>query len=445
MVELFSEKTEKALLGLLILKPSLLKRIIGSIQPTDFYNKKNQLVFQAILNSFKKHNSSDEVLVIEELSILIPGSKDDIFSYVAELISYSGIETNIDKYVNIIKEKQQTRALESTLKESIDIVSTSGTSVSELIGQVESKIFNVTKNRELKDFKNINSLTEEYQIKMKRMNEEGYQEGLRTKIASLDEKIGGLKDGEFIIVAARPSMGKTAFALEISKNISFSKNVGLFSLEMPAEQLIKRMVSSESMIDQRDFNKMSQMSQMSKARLVSGFEKIGKLNLWIDDSATLKIGELSWKARKLNDLHNLDLIVIDYLQLIESENRLGDNRQQAISDISRQLKALARELEIPIIALSQLSRRVEQREDKRPQMSDIRESGAIEQDADIIMFLYREDYYKHDNNSLKKPMSDLEVIISKHRNGPTGIVRLGLDLTYGKISSMNSMYNKKGS
>lgn len=441
-VELFSEKTERALLGLLIVKPELVKQVVGSINPEHFYFKKNQLVFTAILNSFKKHNSSDQVLVIEEYLLLTSDSKENVFSYVAQLMDDAGIKTNIDKYINIIREKQQTRSLESTLKESINIVSTSSSSVSELIGQVESKIYNVTKNRELKDFKNIDDLTEEYQLKMKKMEEEGYQEGIRTKITSLDQKIGGMKDGEFIIVAARPSMGKTAFALEIAKNVSVSKNVGLFSLEMPSEQLIKRMISSESMIEQKDFNKMSQMSQMSNARLVSSFDKIRKLNLWIDDSATLKMGELSWKARKLNDLHSLDLIIIDYLQLIESENKNGENRQQAISDISRQLKGLARELEIPIIALSQLSRKVEQREDKRPQMSDIRESGAIEQDADIIMFLYREDYYKHDDHSSKKPMSDLEVIISKHRNGPTGIVRLGLDLKYGKVSSMNSIYKK---
>ncbi len=441
--KLFSEKTERALLGLLISKPHLTKRVTGTINPGDFYFKENNLVFQAILNSFKIHNSADEILIAEELSILSSESKEKMFSYITELIMDSGIETNIEKYINIIKEKQQTRSLESTLKESISIVSSSsGNSVSELIGQVESKIYNVTKNRELKDFKNVNILTEEYQLKMKKMSEEGYQEGLRTKITSLDKKIGGLKDGEFIIVAARPSMGKTAFALEIAKNISVAKNVGFFSLEMPAEQLIKRMISSESMIEQREFNKMSQMSQISNARLTTSIDKIRRLNLWIDDSASLKIGELSWKARKLNSLHNLDLIVIDYLQLIESETNTRDNRQQAIADISRQLKGLARELKIPIIALSQLSRRVEQREDKRPQMSDIRESGAIEQDADIIMFLYREDYYKHDEQSTKKPMSDLEVIISKHRNGPTGIVRLGLDLTYGKISSMNSMQRK---
>ncbi len=441
--KLFSEKTERALLGLLISKPHLTKRVTGTINPGDFYFKENNLVFQAILNSFKIHNSADEILIAEELSILSSESKEKMFSYITELMMDSGIETNIEKYINIIKEKQQTRSLESTLKESISIVSSSnGNSVSELIGQVESKIYNVTKNRELKDFKNVNILTEEYQLKMKKMSEEGYQEGLRTKITSLDKKIGGLKDGEFIIVAARPSMGKTAFALEIAKNISVVKNVGFFSLEMPAEQLIKRMISSESMIEQREFNKMSQMSQISNARLTTSIDKIRRLNLWIDDSASLKIGELSWKARKLNSLHNLDLIVIDYLQLIESETNTRDNRQQAIADISRQLKGLARELKIPIIALSQLSRRVEQREDKRPQMSDIRESGAIEQDADIIMFLYREDYYKHDEQSTKKPMSDLEVIISKHRNGPTGIVRLGLDLTYGKISSMNSMQRK---
>jgi len=293
-VELFSEKTERALLGLLVSKPELTKRVIGSLNPQDFYFKQNGFVFEAILKSFEKHNSADEILIIEELSFLTTDSKDKIFNYITELMIDCGIETNIEKYINIIKEKQQARSLQTTLRESMDMVSTSGAnSVSELIGQVESKIYNVTKDRELKDFKDIDILTEEYQLKMKRMEEEGFQEGILTRIPSLDQKIGGLKDGEFIIVAARPSMGKTAFALEIAKNISVTKNVGLFSLEMPSEQLIKRMVSSESMIDQRNFNKMSQMSQISNARLISGFEKIRKLNLWIDDSPSLKMGELA--------------------------------------------------------------------------------------------------------------------------------------------------------
>ena len=441
--ELYSEKTEKALLGLLITNPNLIKIVVGNIESPDFYFKDNELIFQSLLNSFAKLNTSDKVLLLEELSIISDKPKKEWIDYFSVLIMEKGLESNIEKYTHIIKEKQQARLLKKTLEESVKMVSSGTNSVSELIGQVESKIFGVTKNRKLKDFSDIATLTNEFQIKMKKMEEEGYQDGIKTQISSLDSKIGGLKGGEFVVIAARPSMGKTAFALEIAKNVSRTKNVGLFSLEMPSEQLIKRMISSESMMGQEKFREMKNMSQISSARMNSAIDIVKNLNLWIDDSATLKVGELSWKVRKLNDLHNLDLVIIDYLQLIDSNEKLSENRQQAISEISRQLKALARELDIPVIALSQLSRRVEQREDKRPQMSDIRESGAIEQDADLIMFLFREDYYNHSENETDiKAISDLEVIISKHRNGPTGIVRLGLDLRYGKISTMHTIYKR---
>jgi len=441
-VELFSEKIEKALLGLLISKPILTKKIVGLIDAEDFYFNNHKAVFKAIFDTFQKHNSADEILITEELVLLSSLPKNEIISFIADLMVEKGLESNIDKYVSVIKEKKEIRSLEKSLKESVDLVTNTGTSISDLIGQVESKIYEIGKNRKFKDFKNIIELTSEYELKMKQIDENGFQDGLRTKITFLDEKIGGLKNGEFIIIAARPSMGKTAFALEIAKNISTSKNVGFFSLEMPSEQLIKRLISSESNIDQRKFNKVSKMNQLEQARLNSGIQKIKSLNLWIDDSPSLKTGELAWKARRLNDIHNLDLIIIDYLQLIEGDSNSSDNRQQAVSDISRQLKSLARELDIPVISISQLSRRVEQREDKRPQMSDIRESGAIEQDADIIMFLYREDYYKHgEDNLINQEMSDLEVIISKHRNGPTGVVKLRLSLKYGKISSMGANTN----
>ncbi len=442
-IELFSEKTERALLGLLIFKPELSKRVVGLISSTDFYFKENALIFTAFLNCFSKMGTVDEILLIEELSSMSNKSKNEWVDYVSLLILEKGLESNVEKYTLLIKEKQQTRALEETLKESVSIVSEGTESVSELIGKVETKIFNVTKNRELKDFLNVETLTSDYQMKVKKMEQEGFQDGLKTKIGPLDEKIGGLKGGEFIVLAGRPSMGKTAVALEIGKNISESHNVGIFSLEMPSEQLIKRMISSEAMIDQKQINRVSTMNQISQNRVESAINKIKGLNLWIDDSATLKVGELAWKARKLNDLHNVDLIIIDYLQLINSESNNADNRQQAISDISRQLKSLARELDIPVIALSQLSRNVEKREDKRPQMSDIRESGAIEQDADLIMFIFREDYYKQkEENTQTKPISDLEIIISKHRNGPTGIVKLGFDLSHGKIKAIHTTYNK---
>lgn len=441
--KLFSESTEKALLGLLVSKPDLSKSVAGRLNVIDFYSKDNALVFEAIIRSLDFNGSSDEILVLEELTKISKKDKKYWVTYLLELSFEKGLESNIDKYVDLILEKKQARDLETTLIDSVKLIGEGGNSVSELIGHVETKIQDVTRKKELKDFSDVNTLTNEFTLKLKKMEEEGYQDGLRTKISVLDEKIGGLKGGQFVVVAARPSMGKTAFSLEIAKNIAMDKNVGFFSLEMPTDQLITRLISSESMIDSNLITRMSSLNQMAAQRVQFAIEKIKKLNLWIDDSPSLKIGELTWKARKLNSLHNLDMIIIDYLQLIESENKSGDNRQQVISDISRQLKSLSRELDVPVIALSQLSRRVEQREDKRPQMSDIRESGAIEQDADIIMFLYREDYYKQKDSTNEAPISELEVIISKHRNGATGIAHLGLDLKFGKISNISTTYRKE--
>jgi len=278
-VELFSEKIEKALLGLLISKPILTKKIVGLIDAEDFYFNNHKAVFKAIFDTFQKHNSADEILITEELVLLSSLPKNEIISFIADLMVEKGLESNIDKYVSVIKEKKEIRSLEKSLKESVDLVTNTGTSISDLIGQVESKIYEIGKNRKFKDFKNIIELTSEYELKMKQIDENGFQDGLRTKITFLDEKIGGLKNGEFIIIAARPSMGKTAFALEIAKNISTSKNVGFFSLEMPSEQLIKRLISSESNIDQRKFNKVSKMNQLEQARLNSGIQKIKSLNL----------------------------------------------------------------------------------------------------------------------------------------------------------------------
>ncbi len=437
---LHSEQAEKLLLGLLISNNQLVSKVAGLINSDDFFILENQELYQAINNSFQKHSSADSPFLLEELVLISSKSKGQWIDYISEISLEKGVENNIEKYVELIKEKKQTRELKNTLINSVDLVEKGGNSISNLIGQVESKIQDITRQRELKDFENIESLTQEFLLKMKQQQEEGYQSGLRTGYPALDRSLGGLKGGQFIVVAARPSMGKTAFSLEIAKNIALKGNkVGFFSLEMPSDQLILRMLSSESMIDPKTmFSPNTSLNQMQLERLNYAKSKIKSMEMRIDDSATLKIGELAWKARKAKEQDGLDLIIIDYLQLIDSESNGGESRQQIISDISRQLKAIARELDIPVIALSQLSRRVENRDNKRPMMSDIRESGAVEQDADIIMLLYREDYYKSDEDKNKTSHNVLEVIIGKNRNGATGSVKLVLDLAHGKLMSLTN-------
>ncbi len=436
---LHTEQAENKLLGLVLSNNSLMTKIAGLIDSVDFYFKENQILFEAIELAFKKHSSADTPFLLEELLILSPKSKEEWMNYFGKLITEKGLEPNLEKYIELIKEKRQARDLKETLASSVEMVTSGGDSVTNLIGHVESRIQDITRQRDLKDFEDIESLTNEFIIKMKKIEEEGISSGTKTGIPPLDKMMGGMQPGQFIIVAARPSMGKTAFALEIAKNVAKGKKkVGFFSLEMPADQIILRMISSESTINSRRiFQPNVSLSHNEIMRLDNAQNIVKGMSMRIDDSATLKISELAWKARKAKETEGLDLIVIDYLQLIDSDStNSNESRQQVISDISRQLKAIARELEIPVISLSQLSRKVESRDNKRPMMSDIRESGAIEQDADIIMFLYREDYYKKDEDKASHSHSDLEVIIGKNRNGQTGTVKLGIDLEHSKIVTL---------
>ncbi len=433
---LHSQQAENRLLGILINDYSQMRKIAGLLEPTDFFIQENQNIFKAIDSCIQKGYDSDLTFLIEELRVLSNKSPSEWMNYFSTLTLEKGIVSNIENYVNLILEKRQARDLKSTLEDSSKKVDIGGATVFELIDQVETKIQDITKTRELKDFEPIENLTNEYLLKMQKIAEDGIQTGIKTGISLLDESIGGFQPGQLVIIAARPSMGKTAFALEMAKGVARKKKVGFFSLEMPADQLILRLMSSEAKINSRKIfqqNNVEQLDQQKQMRIDAAKESVKKLNMRIDDSASLKISELVWKARKAKETDGLDMIIIDYLQLIDSNAANTESRQQVISDISRQLKALARDLEIPVIALSQLSRRVESREDKKPMMSDIRESGAIEQDADIIMFLYREDYYKKAEHKTDSQSSDLEVLIRKNRNGKTEDLKMKIHLEYGSI------------
>lgn len=432
----YSEQSEKKLLGLLLKDNQLVTRVAGLIEPADFFDRNHQLLFEGINNSFSKHGNADSALLVEELTLISTLKKEDWLVILSNLIVEKGIESNIEKYVELIKDKRHIRDLRTSLQQAGVMVEKGGESVSSLIGDIEGKIKQISDQKELKDFESMESITNEFLLKMKRIEEEGIQPGIRTGLPRLDQSIGGFQEGQFIIIAARPSMGKTAFALDIAKHMAKNgQRVGFFSLEMPNDQLVMRMLSSESMIKSKSmFNSKYPLNQISRERLEVSSNSISNMTMRIDDSSTLKVGELAWKARKAKEQEGLDIIFIDYLQLVDTETK-SESRQQQVSEISRQLKALARELKIPVVALSQLSRSVEGRTDKRPMLSDLRESGAIEQDADIIMFLYRDDYYKSKDEQTSAEHQELEVSIGKNRNGSTGKVILGIDLEHGKISS----------
>ncbi len=434
---LHSEHAENQLLGILISDASKMKDLVGYLEPTDFFLLDNQILFAAMINSYEKHGSTDSTFLLEELGILSDRKKDDWLNYFSNLILEKGLVTNIESYVGLIKEKKQSRDLKTTLDESALRVSKGQDSITDLIGDVEAKMQDITRQKGLKDFEKISVLTEEYLLKLSEIEENGITTGLKTGINDLDKLTGGLQPGQFVIVAARPSMGKTAFALHIARHVASKKSVGFFSLEMPADQLILRMISADSSLTSQKITGQTgePLSQNAKVKLDVSKEKIKSLNMRIDDSPSLSISELVWKARKAKATDGLDLIIIDYLQLINASSNNVESRQQALSEISRQLKALARELEIPVIALSQLSRKVESRENKRPMMSDIRESGAIEQDADIIMFLYRDVYYKETQNKKEANADDFEVLVKKNRNGEVKDLHMKINLSFGQIHS----------
>lgn len=434
-----SEETEKAILGLLISNPLLITKCSGKLKIEHFYNSDYQLVYQILLENFENANKIDSTILIDLLSKTKSGKNTKYWKQIIfEVLFDKGIEANLLEYIQNILDKKQLRDLDLTLKNSINEIISNQNNPQQIIEKIEGSIFSVTKDRELKDFLKINDLADIYVDKLNRMKEQGYQEGIRVKLNYFDNMIGGFKNGELIILAGRPSMGKTATALQFIFNISKQKNVALFSLEMPSEAIIQRFISNDSMVSQDELRNYDKLNQNKLLRIDNSLATLRSRKIWIDDKAGIKIGELVWKIRKLNSDVGLDIVFVDYLQLIESENVRYESRQESISNISRAIKSLARELSIPIVALSQLSRKVESREEKRPMMSDLRESGAIEQDADVVLLLYRPKYYNNNDNNFKDNIvEELEIIIAKNRNGKTGIVNLDINMEIGKITSSN--------
>ena len=424
-----SVKLERALLGLILVNASSINKIRGYIVSADFFDKKNIIVFQTFMDIIDEGNEIETTLVIHKLEKNEQLKAIGGDTYIMDLIESAGMESNIPKYIKEIADKAQLRKVKLVVKELQQEIDKSSADASDILEKVEQGILTATRDVKQKDFQDAESVVDN---SLKKIEERAAQDGisgLPTEIPSLDVITSGLQKGDLIIVAARPSMGKTAFALNLAANIAKQSNVAFFSLEMPAEQLMNRILSFTGFIDGNKLKDSNKLTSDDWKKLYVASSKAKKLNLYIDDSAGVKLSELVWKAKKLSKNAGLDMIVIDYMQLITVGSGSSDNRQAEVSAISRTLKMLARELEIPVIALSQLSRKVEQRENKTPMMSDLRESGAIEQDADIIMFLYREAYYKKEEADKSHQATD--VIIAKHRNGAIGSISLSFNPQIG--------------
>lgn len=443
-----SKEAEQALLGGLLVYPNAITTVIElGLQPQDFHLVANQKMFTAILECANQNKVIDVNTVVTQLNDTQQLSTVGGVDFVLNLARNAAASVNTPGYVQIIQEKAQLRALIESSNLIIEKAQ-SGESIDDILDYSEAGLLNVTRNRRTTDFREGSEVVNEVIKTITNLSDQKSAiTGLETAYKQLDNITHGLQRGDLILLAARPSMGKTAFALNVAMNaaIKSKKAIAIFSLEMPAEHLMQRMLSARSMV-KSDYLRTGRLSNNDWNALHMAANDLRQTKIFIDDSATIRMSEIFSKCRKLATEYPLGLIVIDYIQLISSHGH-SDNRQQEVSMISRQLKGLARELEVPVVALSQLSRRVEMREEKRPILSDLRESGSLEQDADIVMFLYREAYYAR-NTDDEQPSGTttepIEVSISKHRNGALGTVRLGFQANINRFFEQTTHQSREG-
>ncbi|KOP71604.1 DNA helicase [Bacillus sp. FJAT-21945] len=432
-------EAEQAVLGAIFLEPSSLTLASEILIPEDFYRAAHQKIFNIMLKLNDQGKAVDLVTVTEELSAAKLLEDTGGVSYLSELAGSVPTAANIEYYAKIVEEKSLLRRLIRTATSIAQDGYAREDEVEVLLGEAEKNILEVAQRKNAGAFHNIKDvLVRTYDNIEVMHNRKGDITGIPTGFAELDKMTAGFQRNDLIIVGARPSVGKTAFALNIAQNVATKteENVAIFSLEMGAEQLVMRMLCAEGNIDAQRLRTGS-LTDDDWGKLTMAMGSLSNAGIFIDDTPGVRITEIRSKCRRLKQEHGLGMILIDYLQLILGSGRSGENRQQEVSEISRSLKALARELQIPVIALSQLSRGVEQRQDKRPMMSDIRESGSIEQDADIVAFLYRDDYY--DKESEDKNI--IEIIIAKQRNGPVGTVQLAFVKEYNKFVNLERRYD----
>ena len=415
-------EAEQAIIGSMLTDRDAVISAIEILKPDDFYREDNKTIYESILNLYNRSEPIDIITVRAELESM--GKLDNVggLEYLAELPEKVPTTANAMKYIKIVEEKSALRKLIKTANEIIELGYNPTEEVDDIMEGAEKKIFNIMQDKEQKGYSPLKDVLVESFTKLEELyNRKQHITGVPSGFTDLDYRTAGFHGSELILIAARPAMGKTAFALNIATNAALKANVpvAVFSLEMSKEQLVNRILCSESMVDSNKV-RTGKLEEDDWTKLAGTIGPLSEAEMYIDDTPGINIMEIRAKCRKLKIEKNIGLVVIDYLQLIQGTGKRGGSREQEISEISRSLKILAKELDVPVIALSQLSRAAEQRPDHRPMLSDLRESGAIEQDADIVMFLYRDDYYNQDSE--KKGIA--EVIIAKHRGGSTGTVEL---------------------
>lgn len=432
-------EAEQAVLGSIFFDETIFPEILGILNEHDFYSNKHKIIFNVMKKIADQDMNIDFITARNELSLQQNLENVGGIDYLLTLVDFVPTAANAVYYANIVLEKSVLRKLIQTATKIVQAGYEQKDSIDSILDSAEQAILSIADNQNRSGFVRISDVlgntVEQLEVLAK---QKGFVTGVPTGYVDLDRMTTGLHPEELIIIAARPAVGKTAFVLNVAQNVATKSNgvVAIFSLEMGVESLVNRMLCAEGSIDAGNM-RTGNLTSEEWNNLFIAMGSLGRSDIYIDDTAGIKINEIRAKCRKLaQDKKGIDLIVIDYLQLIESSGR--ENRQQEVSEISRQLKKLAKELKVPIIALSQLSRGVEQRQDKRPILSDIRESGSIEQDADIVAFLYRDDYYQREGSEEETPIENniVEVIIEKNRSGARGTVKLLFKKEFNKFSSV---------
>ena len=428
---------EQSLLGAVFISPDAIISLADELTPDDFYKPANKIVFKTMLSLLEKGEPIDATTMVSALTNQGDISNIGGINYVVELVNSTPTSKNVEHYAKLVKEKATLRKVIADLSDSLSSAYQGDVSISDIISKTEKSMLDISKQNTGTGFRNVADILDTHmQIVETRSQTDGFVTGLSTGFVGLDKITTGLHEGNLIILAARPAMGKTALALNIAKHVAMMerKPAVIFSLEMGAEELIERMVASEGMIPGYHL-KTGNLSTDEWKRLVHAQSNLYDVPIFVDDTAGIRISEIRSKARKLSqEMGGLGIIIIDYLQLITGSKR--ENRQQIVSEISRELKILAKDLRVPVIALSQLSRSVEQRQDKRPMLADLRESGSIEQDADIVAFLYRDAYYQKEHADSQEANNVTELILEKNRHGSLGTVKLYFHKEYTKFSSV---------
>ena len=432
-------EAEQAVIGSMLTDKDAVVSAIEVLKEDDFYRDDNKAIYSAIINLYNRAEPIDIITVKAELEAMGKFEQVGGLEYLAELPEKVPTTANSMKYIKIVEEKSTLRNLIKTANEIIELGYDPTEDVDDIMEGAEKKIFNIMQNKNQKGYSAMKDILVDSFTQLEELyNRKQHITGVPSGFTDLDYRTAGFHGSDLILIAARPAMGKSAFALNIATNAAVKAKVpvAIFSLEMSKEQMVNRILCSEAMVDSNKV-RTGKLEEDDWTKLAEAIGPLSEAEIYIDDTPGISVMEIRAKCRKLKLEKNIGMVVIDYLQLVQGSNKRNGSREQEISEISRSLKILAKELNVPVIALSQLSRAVEQRPDHRPMLSDLRESGAIEQDADIVMFLYRDDYYNEDSD--KKGIA--EVIIAKHRGGSTGTVDLVWLGSYTKFVDLERRFD----